>query len=588
MTDYTDSLIKNIAVHASPKLSTSLSENLGKLGETLRYARSSLSLASFRQALTDIKTKPETPVAAPPAPVVHHVAGRLTLTIVEARNLSIVDPTKADIYCVLSYKDHAMCTLDQHPAKILEKSPTSPPSPYDMFELAMKASCPKWLYTDHFDVQDNEGVLCISVYDRGNPLPNGNPRPLSMASLKPQLPNKKTVELMFRLQPHPDAKDNQDQVTGEIRAQKLTPDSFEIVRLIGRGSFGKVYQVIKKDSNRIYAMKVLSKRALIAQNEVTHTLSERNVLIQTFSSPFIVSLKYSFQTADDLFLVMDYLPGGELFEYLQRERRLTEEHTRFYAAEIVCALEEIHAHHVVYRDLKPENILMDGQGHLALTDFGLCKELHNTDHTRTFCGTSEYLAPEMVLQQPYGQAVDWWSLGILLYEMLTGLPPFHSSNLETLYRRICKASVKFPSFLSSEAVDIIRRLLDRDPRQRLGAHDVKQVKQHPFFKGIRWDLISKKKVQPPHRPSARQKNRDTKGVFSDDDSDASDISLPSKAINIPSASQKYQRNALSTSIQSAFKGFSYVRDDPAHYDPDTIASLMEDDDEDDEIDVWFK
>jgi len=216
-----------------------------------------------------------------------------------------------------------------------------------------------------------------------------------------------------------------DNWTGEVRVQlyyrptqhpeAVSAKDFDLLKVVGKGSFGKVLQVRKKDTGRIYAMKILQKKDIVERQEVAHTLSERNVLIQA-SSPFLVGLKFSFQTPDKLYLVLDYMNGGELFYQLQKETAFSEVRAKFYTAELVLALEHLHKYNIVYRDLKPENILLDGNGHIALTDFGLCKENVAFDETtNTFCGTAEYLAPEVLTGQGYGKPVDWWSLGILLY-----------------------------------------------------------------------------------------------------------------------------------------------------------------------------
>lgn len=200
-----------------------------------------------------------------------------------------------------------------------------------------------------------------------------------------------------------------------IKPKTLSASDFELLRVVGKGSFGKVLQVRKRDSGRVYAMKVLVKKDLVERKEVAHTLSERNVLIRA-SSPFLVGLKFSFQTPEKLYLVLDYMNGGELFYHLQKETVFSEARTRFYICELILALEHLHKYDIVYRDLKPENILLDSSGHIALTDFGLCKEhVSFNDTTNTFCGTAEYLAPEVLTGQGYGKAVDWWSLGILFY-----------------------------------------------------------------------------------------------------------------------------------------------------------------------------
>jgi serum/glucocorticoid-regulated kinase 2 len=209
----------------------------------------------------------------------------------------------------------------------------------------------------------------------------------------------------------------------ENKQRSLKIEDFDLLKVVGKGSFGKVMQVMKKDTQRIYALKTLRKQHIISRSEVAHTLAERSVLAQ-INNPFIVPLKFSFQSPEKLYLVLAFVNGGELFHHLQREQRFDINRSRFYAAELLCALECLHGFGVIYRDLKPENILLDYVGHIALCDFGLCKlDMKDEDKTNTFCGTPEYLAPELLHGQGYTKAVDWWTLGVLVYEMLTGLPP---------------------------------------------------------------------------------------------------------------------------------------------------------------------
>lgn len=225
----------------------------------------------------------------------------------------------------------------------------------------------------------------------------------------------------------------------------------DLIRLLSMitGSFGKVYLVRDKASSMLYAMKVLKKDYIIRKNQVEHTKTERSVLGYA-RHPFIVGLNMAFQTADKLFFVLDYCGGGELFFHLGKVGRFPEERSKFYAAQIVLALEYVHKLGVIYRDLKPENVLLDQNGNVRLTDFGLSKE-GVSDHStgaNSFCGTPEYIAPEVLLRQGHGRAVDWWSLGALLYEMITGLPPFYSRNRETMFEKIMKAELTFPPTVS--------------------------------------------------------------------------------------------------------------------------------------------
>jgi hypothetical protein len=200
------------------------------------------------------------------------------------------------------------------------------------------------------------------------------------------------------------------------------PNDFEFLKVIGKGSFGKVLLARHRSEHTLFAVKVLQKSTVLRRNERTHIMCERNVLLKTLAHPFLVSLHFSFQTRDKLYFVLDYVNGGELFFHLQKERSFPEPRARFYAAEICSALGYLHSQCVVYRDLKPENILLDCEGHIVLTDFGLCKDgLRKDDTTGTFCGTPEYLAPEVLRKQPYDWTVDWWCLGAVLYEMLFGL-----------------------------------------------------------------------------------------------------------------------------------------------------------------------
>ncbi|KAL7807808.1 kinase-like domain-containing protein [Trichoderma aethiopicum] len=289
----------------------------------------------------------------------------------------------------------------------------------------------------------------------------------------------------------------------ENRVGKLSIDDFDLLTLVGKGSFGKVMQVRKKDTGRIYAIKTIRKAKIITRSEVTHTLAERSVLAQ-INNPFIVPLKFSFQSPEKLYFVLAFVNGGELFFHLSKEGRFDINRSRFYTAELLCALECLHGFNVIYRDLKPENILLDYQGHIALCDFGLCKlEMKDEDSTNTFVGTPEYLAPELLKGEGYGKTVDWWTLGVLLYEMLTGLPPFYDENTNEMYRKILTAPLNFPGYdvVPPAARDLLTKLLERDPSKRLGVNGSTEIKSHPFFHGIDWKKLLQRKYEPAFKPN---------------------------------------------------------------------------------------
>lgn len=267
-------------------------------------------------------------------------------------------------------------------------------------------------------------------------------------------------------------------------------------------------KVRKKDTKEIFAMKILAKDMLIKQNMVAYTKSEKNIL-QMVEHPFIVQLRYAFQTDSKLYLVLDFLSGGELFFHLSKEVKFSVDRARFYTAELVLAIGHLHSKDIIYRDLKPENVVLDSKGHVCLTDFGLAKkDITSSNQTHTFCGTPEYLAPEIIKGKGHGKPVDWWSLGILLYEMLVGLPPFYSENMNEMYELILKAPLKFPSFVPPDAQSLLRGLLERDETKRLGSgpSDAKEIMQHPFFASIDWEKLFKKEIDPPFVPESSKVN----------------------------------------------------------------------------------
>uniref|UniRef100_A0A7S3GEJ1 non-specific serine/threonine protein kinase n=1 Tax=Palpitomonas bilix TaxID=652834 RepID=A0A7S3GEJ1_9EUKA len=287
-------------------------------------------------------------------------------------------------------------------------------------------------------------------------------------------------------------------------SDKAGLDDFELLKVIGRGAFGKVMLVKMKATGELYAMKILNKEMLIRRNQVERTKAENKVLRQV-AHPFMVGLKFAFQSPEKLYLILDYVNGGDLFAHLQKQRRFPLEQVRLYAAEMVTAFEHLHSQGIVYRDLKPENILLNFDGHIRLTDFGLVKEEMTPDaKTNSFCGTPEYLAPEIIDNKGYGKDVDWWSLGILIYEMTYGRPPFYSENTSQMYEKILKDPVRFPPQVkvTDATKDLILKLLERDPKKRMGCgdQDAKTIREHPFFEPIDFDKLMRKEIEAPFKP----------------------------------------------------------------------------------------
>jgi len=286
---------------------------------------------------------------------------------------------------------------------------------------------------------------------------------------------------------------------------KVGPNDFDFLKVIGRGAFGKVMQVKYKQNGNIYAMKILRKKQILAKNQIEHTKAERKIL-QALQHPFLMTLRFAFQTDSKLYFVLDYFRGGELFFHLKKQRRFTEPQAKIFVAEVALALGHLHSLDVVYRDLKPENILLHQSGHICLTDFGLSKDLGPaSSEAHTFCGTPKYLAPEIVEKTGHGKPVDWWSLGILCYELCIGIPPFYHQNLHTMYQKIRTESPRFPASMSRKCQDLIVQFLVRDPKTRLGSgeDDVEAVKKHDWFSGLNWEDLLAKKIEPPYIPKVR-------------------------------------------------------------------------------------
>ncbi|KAF7284234.1 hypothetical protein GWI33_022385 [Rhynchophorus ferrugineus] len=284
---------------------------------------------------------------------------------------------------------------------------------------------------------------------------------------------------------------------------KADPSQFDLLKVLGEGSFGKVFlvrKIVGSDSGTLYAMKVLKKATLKVRDRF-RTRMERNILVEV-EHPFIIKLHYAFQTTGKLYLILDFLRGGDLFSRLSREVMFTEQDVKFYLAELALALNHLHSVGIIYRDLKPENILLDAEGHIALTDFGLSKLPLDEGKAYSFCGTVEYMAPEVVNRKGHSFAADWWSFGVLMYEMLTGALPFQGPTRRDTMTQILKAKLGMPSHLSIEAQSLLRALFKRNPANRLGAGPggAEDLKKHEFFETIDFDAVLNKKIRPPLRP----------------------------------------------------------------------------------------
>ena len=305
---------------------------------------------------------------------------------------------------------------------------------------------------------------------------------------------------------YPDLESNQIGIEAKSETQlsefkiKMNLDYFESIKLLGMGSFGKVLLVKLKSENKYYAMKVLNKKQLKLENQELHTKNERDLMIK-IKSPFIVNIKFAFQDNVNLYLVSDFMQGGELFFHLRKQKYFSEELAKFYAMELVLAISHIHSNNAVYRDLKPENILLDKNGHIKLTDFGLAKIIKDNDKAYSICGSTKYLAPEILLNQGYQKEIDWWSLGCVVFEMLEGKTPFGNPRGK-LNLSFYKRKLNFFYTESEDAKTFIKELLVINPQKRLGygKDGSEKVKRHIFFKGIDWEKAYRKEYKPPFIP----------------------------------------------------------------------------------------
>ncbi|KAM7177441.1 cAMP-dependent protein kinase catalytic subunit PRKX [Macrochelys suwanniensis] len=283
----------------------------------------------------------------------------------------------------------------------------------------------------------------------------------------------------------------------EPHACKL--EDLETLATVGTGTFGRVHLVKEKMAKRYFALKVMSIPDVIRLKQEQHVHNEKSVLKEV-NHPFLIRLFWTYHDERFLYMLMEYVPGGELFSYLRNMGRFNNSTGLFYSAEIICAIEYLHSKEIVYRDLKPENILLDKEGHIKLTDFGFAKKL--VDRTWTLCGTPEYLAPEVIQSKGHGRAVDWWALGILIFEMLSGFPPFFDDNPFGIYQKILAGKIDFPRHLDLYVKDLIKKLLVVDRTRRLGnmKNGADDAKRHRWFRSIDWDAVPQRKLKPPIVP----------------------------------------------------------------------------------------
>eukprot|EP00163_Fabomonas_tropica_P033203 TRINITY_DN861_c1_g1_i1.p1 TRINITY_DN861_c1_g1~~TRINITY_DN861_c1_g1_i1.p1 ORF type:complete len:329 (+),score=84.07 TRINITY_DN861_c1_g1_i1:450-1436(+) len=282
-------------------------------------------------------------------------------------------------------------------------------------------------------------------------------------------------------------------------ADKIQLADIEFLETLGTGTFGRVRLAKHVTDKKYYAMKVLKKHEVVRLKQVEHILSEKEILTSV-QHPFIVNLHKSFQDTKNLYMLLEYVPGGELFSHLRKAGRFPNDTTRFYAGQIVLAIQHLHAQDIIYRDLKPENLLLSSKGNIKITDFGFAKKVE--ERTWTLCGTPEYLAPEIIQSKGHGKAVDWWALGILIYEMLAGYPPFYDEHPFGIYEKILAGRIDFPKHFDIHAKDLIKRLLTADRTKRIGnlKNGAEDIKKHKWFRGLDWNALLNEDIPAPHVP----------------------------------------------------------------------------------------
>ncbi|KAL6111511.1 prkcd [Pungitius sinensis] len=323
----------------------------------------------------------------------------------------------------------------------------------------------------------------------------------------------------------------------------INVDHFVFHKVLGKGSFGKVLLAELKGRGEYFAVKALKKDVVLMDDDVECTMVEKRVLALAWENPFLTHLYSTFHTKEHLFFVMEYLNGGDLMFHIQEKGRFELNRTTFYSAEIICGLQFLHTKGIIYRDLKLDNVMLDHEGHIKIADFGMCKEnVFGENRATTFCGTPDYIAPEILLGQKYSFSVDWWSFGVLLYEMLIGQSPFHGDDEDELFESIRMDTPHYPRWINKEAEDLLERLFERDPTRRLGI--VGNIRSHPLFNNINWQALERREIEPPFKPKVKAPN---------DCSNFDREFLSEK----PRLSHS-DKNFIDSMDQAAFAGFSFI------------------------------